>query len=173
MTREEKTLAVEALKETVSNNNVIYLSDISGIDAETSSKLRRLCHSRGIKLQVVKNTMLKKAMESSEKDFDPFYVALKGNTSIMIAEAGNAPAKLIKEFRKKQDKPVLKGAFIDESFYIGDEHLEVLSTLKSKEELIGDIITILQSPAKNVVASLQSGKNTIAGLVKALGEREN
>ena len=173
MTREEKTQVIDELKETVTNNNVIYLSDISGIDAETSSKIRRLCHSRGIKLQVVKNTMLKKAMESSEKDFEPFYVALKGNTSLMIAEAGNAPAKLIKEFRKKDDRPLLKGAFINESFYIGDEHLEVLSTLKSKEELIGDIITLLQSPAKNVVASLQSGKDTIAGLVKALGEREN
>ena len=173
MTREEKATAIESLKETVSNNNVIYLSDISGIDAETTSKLRRLCHSRGISLQVVKNTMLKKALENSEKDFEPFYVALKGNTSLMIANAGNAPAQIIKEFRKKRDRPVLKGAFIDDSFYIGDEHLEVLSTLKSKEELIGDIIALLQSPAKNVVASLQSGKQTIAGLVKALGEREN
>ena len=173
MTREEKTLAVNTLKDTITSSNVIYLSDISGIDAETTSKLRRLCHARGIKLQMVKNTMLKKAFENSEKDFEPFYVALKGNTSIMIAEAGNAPAQIIKEFRKKQDRPILKGAFIDESFYIGDEHLEVLSTLKSKEELLGDIIALLQSPAKNVVASLQSGKNTIAGLVKALGEREN
>ena len=173
MTREEKTIAIDNLKEIVTSNNVIYLSDISGIDAETTSKLRRLCHSRGIKLQVVKNTMLKKAFESSERDFEPFYVALKGNTSIMLAEAGNGPAKVIKEFRKKQKRPILKGAFINESFYIGDEHLEVLSTLKSKEELLGDIIALLQSPAKNVVASLQSGKHTIAGLVKALGEREN
>jgi large subunit ribosomal protein L10 len=173
MTREEKTIAIDNLKEIVTSNNVIYLSDISGIDAETTSKLRRLCHSKGIKLQVVKNTMLKKAFETSERDFEPFYVALKGNTSIMIAEAGNGPAQIIKEFRKKQKRPILKGAFINESFYIGDEHLEVLSTLKSKEELLGDIIALLQSPAKNVVASLQSGKHTIAGLVKALGERKN
>ncbi|MEQ8325270.1 MAG: 50S ribosomal protein L10 [Vicingaceae bacterium] len=173
MTRQEKEKAIAELKETVSNNNVIYLSDISGIDAEKTSKLRRLCHSRGISLQVVKNTMLRQAFEGSDKNFEPFYIALKGNTSIMIAEAGNAPAKLIKEFRKKEDRPTLKGAFIDESFYIGDEHLEVLSTLKSKEELIGDIIALLQSPAKNVVASLQSGSQTIAGLVKALGERAN
>lgn len=173
MTRQEKEKMIQELKETVSSNNVIYLSDISGIDAETTSKLRRLCQSKGIKLQVVKNTMLKKAFESSERDFEPFYVALKGNTSLMVAEAGNAPAKLIKEFRKKEDRPILKGAFIDESFYIGDEHLEVLSTLKSKEELIADIIALLQSPAKNVVASLQSGSQTIAGLVKALGERAN
>ncbi|HAW52557.1 MAG TPA: 50S ribosomal protein L10 [Flavobacteriales bacterium] len=173
MTREEKTIAIENLKEIVTSNNVIYLSDISGIDAETTSKLRRLCHSKGIKLQVVKNTMLKKALESSEKDFEPFYVALKGNTSIMIAEAANGPAQIIKEFRKKQKRPILKGAFINESFYIGDEHLEVLSTLKSREELLGEIIALLQSPAKNVVASLQSGKHTIAGLVKALGERKN
>ena len=173
MTREEKTIAIDNLSEIISNNNVIYLSDISGIDAETTSKLRRLCHAKGIKLQMVKNTMLKKAFETSEKDFEPFYVALKGNTSIMIAEAANSPAQVIKEFRKKQKRPILKGAFINESFYIGDEHIEVLSTLKSKEELLGDIIALLQSPAKNVVASLQSGKHTIAGLVKALGERKN
>ena len=173
MTREEKEKEIQVLQETVSGSNILYLSDISGVDAETTSKLRRLCHKNGIKLQVVKNTLLKKAMENSERDFEPFYETLKGNTSIMISEVGNAPAKLIKEFRKKEERPILKGAFIDEAFYIGDEHLEVLSTLKSKEELIGEIITILQSPAKNVISSLQSGKNTIAGLVKALGEREN
>lgn len=173
MTREEKKQAIETLQETISSSNVLYLSDISGIDAEQSSKLRRLCHSQGIKLQVVKNTLLRKAFENAEKDYEPFYITLKGNTSLMISDAGNAPAKLIKEFRKKSERPILKGAYIDESFYIGDDQLETLATLKSKEELIGEIITLLQSPAKNVISALQSGPQTIAGIVKALGEREN
>ena len=171
MTREEKIQAIDTLEEVISSNNVLYLSDISGIDAEQSSKLRRLCHSKGIKLQVVKNTLLKKALEKAEKDYEPFYVTLKGNTSLMTSEVGNAPAKLIKEFRKKSDRPILKGAFIDESFYIGDDQLEMLANLKSKEELIGEIITLLQSPAKNVISALQSGPQTIAGIVKTLGER--
>ena len=172
MTREDKQKEIEVLQDVVTANNILYLSDISSMDSVTTSKLRRMCHKNGIKLQVVKNTLLKKAMENSERDFEPFYDSLKGNTSIMISEVGNAPAKLIKEFRKKQERPILKGAFIDEAFYIGDEYLETLSSLKSKEELIGDIIMLLQSPAKNVISSLQSGKNTIAGLVKTLSERE-
>ncbi len=173
MTREEKQQEIKALEQTISDNNVIYLSDISALDAETTSKLRRLAHNKGVKLQVVKNTLLKKALENVEADYEPFYVTLKGNTSIMTSEVGNAPAKLIKEFRKKNDKPILKGAYIDESFYIGDDQLDVLATLKSKDELIGEIITLLQSPAKNVVSALQSGSQTIAGIVKTLGEREN
>lgn len=172
MTREDKEKEIDVLEKTVTASSILYLSDISSMDSVTTSKLRRMCHKNGIKLQVVKNTLLKKAMEKSERDFEPFYDSLKGNTSIMISEVGNAPAKMIKEFRKKQERPILKGAFIDEAFYIGDEHLEVLSSLKSREELIGDIIMLLQSPAKNVISSLQSGKNTIAGLVKTLSERE-
>lgn len=173
MTREEKKQAIESLEKTISSSNILYLSDISGIDAEQSSRLRRLCHSKGIKLQVVKNTLLRKAFENVDKDFEPFYITLKGNTSLMISETGNAPALLIKEFRKKSEKPILKGAFIDESFYIGDDQLEALVNLKSKEELIGEIITILQSPAKNVISALQSSSKIIAGLVKTLGDREN
>jgi len=115
--------------------------------------------------------LLRKAMEASEKDFEGLYGVLKGNTSIMLAEAGNAPAKLIKEFRKKSDKPVLKGAWIEESVYVGDENLEMLTAIKSKEELIGDVITLLQSPAKNVVSALQSSGGTLAGLLKTLEER--
>lgn len=173
MTREEKQKAIDALEKTISSTNVLYLSDISGINAEESTKLRRLCHSHGIKIQVVKNALLKKAFEKSGRNYEPFFITLKGNTSLMISEVGNAPAKLIKEFRKKSEKPVLKGAFVGESFYIGDNQLEALVNLKSKEELIGDIIGLLQSPMKNVISALQSGPHTIAGIVKALGEREN
>lgn len=173
MTREEKSKAIDTLEATISSSNILYLSDISGIDAETSTRLRRLCHKNGIKLQVVKNTLLRKALEKSGKDFEGFYPVLKGNTSLMVSEVGNAPAKLIKEFRKNSERPILKGAFIEESIYIGDNQLEALVNLKSKEELIGEIIGLLQSPAKNVISALQSGKHTLAGLVKTLGDREN
>jgi len=120
---------------------------------------------------VVKNTLLRKALEAAEGSYDQFYDLLKGNTSIMFAEVGNAPAKLIKDFRKDNDRPILKGAFIEEAVFIGDEQMNSLAEMKSKEEVIADIIAILQSPAKNVVSALQSGGNTISGLVKALGER--
>ena len=172
MTREEKQQEIDSIGQVISGSTVLYLSDISGIDAEQSSKLRRLCHGRGIKLRVVKNTLLKKALENAERDYEPFYVTLKGNTSIMTSEIGNAPAKLIKEFRKKTDRPILKGAFIDESFYIGDDQLELLADLKSKEELIGEIIGLLQSPAKNVISALKSSGGKLAGIVKTLSERE-
>jgi len=123
-------------------------------------------------LNVVKNTLLAKAMESSEKDFGELANVLKGNTSLMVAEVGNAPAKVIKEFRKKSDRPLLKGAFIEEAIYIGDEQLDKLVEIKSKEELIGDIIGLLQSPAKNVISALQSGGGTLHGILKTLGEKE-
>ena len=123
-------------------------------------------------MQVVKNTLLKKAMERVEgKNYEELFGTLKGNTSIMFTDVANAPAKLIKEFRKKNDKPLLKGAFVEESIYIGEENLDTLANLKSKEELIGDIIMLLQSPAKNVISGLQSGGNTLSGLVKTLSER--
>jgi len=173
MTREEKQQEIESIGKAISSGNVLYLSDISGINAEQSTKFRRLCFGKGVKLQVVKNTLLKKAFENAERDYEPFFVTLKGNTSIMTSEIGNAPAKLIKEFRKKGDRPILKGAFIDESFYIGDDQLDFLADLKSKEEIIGEIISLLQSPVKNVISALQSGPQTIAGIVKTLGEREN
>ena len=171
MTKEEKNREIESLTEVLKDANILYIADIAGLNAEHTSNLRRMCYKNGIKLNVVKNTLLKKAMERSEKSFDELFPILKGNTSIMISETGNAPAKLIKEFRKKAAKPVLKGAYVDESIYIGDDQVEALSTLKSKEELIGDVIMLLQSPAKNVVSALQSGKNTLAGLMKALEER--
>ena len=164
---------VKILSEKLNESGVFYLADISELDAETSTKLRRLAHKREVSLNVVKNTLLKKALEAAEGSYEEFYDILKGNTSILFAEVGNAPAKLIKEFRKSSNRPILKGAYIDEAIYIGDEQIDALASIKSKEEVIADIIALLQSPAKNVVSALQSGGNTIAGLVKALEERGN
>ncbi|GAB5564049.1 MAG: 50S ribosomal protein L10 [Winogradskyella sp.] len=172
MTREEKSLVIEELTAQLAENTNIYLTDISGLDAVDTSKLRRACFKSNIRLSVVKNTLLEKAMEASEKDFGELPTTLKGNTSVMYSETGNAPAKVIKEFRKKSEKPLLKGAFIEEAIYVGDELLDTLVEIKSKEELLGEIVTILQSPAKNVISALKSGGGTIAGLVKTLSERE-
>ena len=172
MTREEKSQVIEDLTAQLAESAHIYLADISGLDAENTSKLRRACFKANVKLAVVKNTLLAKAMESSEKDFGELPTTLKGNTSIMLSETGNAPAKVIKEFRKKSDKPLLKGAFIEEAIYIGDNQLDALVDIKSREELIGEIVGLLQSPAKNVISALKSGGSTIAGLVKTLQDRE-
>lgn len=171
MTKEEKNQFVDDLTVRLNNANIFYLADIAGLDAENSSKLRRSCYSGNIQMEVVKNSLLKKALERAEGNYDELYVSLKGNTSIMFAETGNGPAKLIKEFRKKSEKPLLKGAFIDQAIFIGDANLDALVALKSKEELIGDIIALLQSPAKNVISALQSGGGKIAGIVKTLSER--
>jgi large subunit ribosomal protein L10 len=164
MTKEQKNREIEELTSLLESTNTIYIADIAGLNAQDTSNLRRLCHQREVGLSVVKNTL-------PEKEFDELYDVLKGNTSVLVAEAGNAPAKLIKEFRKKSEMPLLKGAYIDSSVYVGDDQLETLSSIKSKEELIGDVIALLQSPAKNVISALQSGGNTIAGLVKTLEER--
>jgi large subunit ribosomal protein L10 len=172
MNKQEKNQMIEVLDGMLNDNNNFYLTDISGLTAEENSALRRLCFKRDVSLQVVKNTLLKKALEKNNADFSELYDVLVGNTSIMQAEAGNAPAKVIKEFRKKNDKPILKAAHIEESLYFGDENLSSLADLKSKNELIGDIITLLQSPAKNVISSLQSGGNKLSGIVKALEERD-
>ena len=172
MTREEKSQVIESLTAQLSENTIIYLADISGLDAGSTTKLRRACFKAGVSLNVVKNTLLSKAMESSDKDFGNLTGVLKGNTSLMVSETGNAPAKVIKEFRKKSEKPLLKGAFIEEAIYVGDEQLDKLVEIKSKEEVIGDIIGLLQSPAKNVISALKSGGSTIAGIVKTLSEKE-
>ena len=171
-TREEKSLVIEQLTAQLADNANIYLADISGLDAASTSNLRRACFKAGVKLNVVKNTLLAKAMESSEKDFGELADILKGNTSLMVSETGNAPAKVIKEFRKKSEKPILKGAFIEEAIYVGDNQLDALVDIKSKEELVGDIIGLLQSPAKNVVSALKSSGGKLAGIVKTLSERE-
>ena len=171
MTREEKSQVIEQLTAQLTENPTIYLADISGLDAGTTSNLRRACFKAGVKLSVVKNTLLAKAMESSDKDFGNLTETLKGNTSLMFADVSNAPAKVIKDFRKKSEKPVLKGAYVEESVYVGDDQLDALVDIKSKEELIGEIIGLLQSPAKNVISALKSGGGTIAGIVKTLSER--
>ena len=173
MTREEKSQVIEYLTTVLADNNIIYLADISGLNASNTSDLRRACFKQNVKLSVVKNTLLAKAMEKSDKDFGELPETLKGNTSLMISETGNAPAKVIKGFRKKakSEKPILKGAFIEEAIYIGDEQLESLVSIKSKEELIGDIIMLLQSPAKNVISALQSGGGKLAGILKTLSEK--
>ncbi|RDY58173.1 50S ribosomal protein L10 [Flagellimonas nanhaiensis] len=172
MTREEKATVIEDLTAQLAENTNIYLADISGLDAVDTSNLRRACFKANIKLAVVKNTLLAKAMEASDKEFGELPEVLKGNTSLMLSETGNAPAKLIKNFRKKSDRPVLKGAFIEEAIYVGDENLEALVNIKSKEEVIGDIIGLLQSPAKNVISGLKSGGGKLAGILKTLSEKE-
>ena len=171
MNKQEKNELIEILDGMLNENNNFYLADISGLSAEENSALRRLCFKRNISLQVVKNTLLKKAFEKNTSDFSELYDVLVGNTSIMQAEVSNGPAKVIKEFRIKNKKPILKAAYLEESLYIGDENLALLSDLKSKDELIGDIITLLQSPAKNVILALQSGGNKLSGIVKTLKEK--
>src|SRR5690606_26543345 len=171
MTREEKALVIEDLTAQLAESPNIYLADISGLNAVATTNLRRACFKANIKLAVVKNTLLAKAMEASDKDFGELPEVLKGNTSIILSETGNAPAKLIKAFRKRSDRPLLKGAFIEESIYIGDDQLDALVNIKSKEELIGDIIALLQSPAKNVISGLKSGGGKLAGILKTLSEK--
>lgn len=172
MTRQEKAQVIEDLTVRLNGADTIYLADISGLDALSTTKLRRACFKADVELSVVKNTLLARAMEASDKEFDNLAEVLKGNTSLMVAEKGNAPAKVIKEFRKKNDKPILKGAYIDEAVYVGDENLETLSNIKSKEELIGDVIGLLQSPAKNVISALKSGGGKLAGIIKTLSEKD-
>ena len=171
MTREEKSIVIEALTTRLTEGDIIYVADISGLNALDTSNLRRACFKENIKLAVVKNTLLEKAMEKSDKDFGELPSTLKGNTSLMFAEVSNAPAKIIKGFRKKSDKPVLKGAYIEQAIYIGDDQLDALVNIKSKEELIGDVIALLQSPAKNVISALQSGGNKLSGILKTLSEK--
>jgi large subunit ribosomal protein L10 len=171
MTREEKATVIQDLTAQLAEAPVIYLADISGLNATATSDLRRACFKANIKLAVVKNTLLAKAMEASEREFGELPGILKGNTSLMISDTGNAPAKLIKTFRKKSDRPLLKGAFIEEAVYIGDDKLDALISIKSREEMIGDIVALLQSPAKNVISGLKSGGGKLAGILKTLSEK--
>ena len=162
MTREEKSIAIEDLTAKLAEANIMYIADTSGLNAETTSNLRRACFKAGIKLEVVKNTLLGKAMEASTNDYGDLASVLKGNSSIFISDTANAPAKIIKEFRRKSDKPLLKGAYINQEIYIGDNLLDSLVNLKSKEEVIGEIIGLLQSPAKRVIAALLAQFDTEA-----------
>ena len=172
MTREEKSQVIEALTAELAESSNFYLTDLSGLNAGMTSQLRRACFKANVRLSVVKNTLLVKAMEASEKDFGELPSTLKGNTSVMYSETGNAPAKVIKAFRKKSEKPFLKGAYIEEAVYIGDDQLDMLVHIKSKEELIGEIIGLLQSPAKNVVSALQSSGGKLSGIIKTLSQKE-
>tara|TARA_B100000963_G_scaffold71908_1_gene60081 strand:+ start:834 stop:1352 length:519 start_codon:yes stop_codon:yes gene_type:complete len=172
MTKEEKLIEIKTLSKDLSESPNFYLADIAGLDSKSTLDLRRACFKSNIRLSVVKNTLLKKAMEDSGKEFGDLKTTLKGNTSVMFSEKGNIPAKLIKDFRKKFDKPVLKGAFVEESIYIGDDKINALADLKSKDELIGEIMTLLVSPINNVLLSLKSGSNKISGIIKKLSEKQ-
>ena len=171
MNKEEKLNEIKTLTKDLCEASNFYLTDIAGLDSQSTLDLRRACFESNIRISVVKNTLLKKAMEDSGKEFGDLKNILKGNTSVMFSNQGNTPAKVIKEFRKRLDKPVLKGAFIDESVYIGDDKIDILADLKSKEELIGEIISLLSSPINNILSTLKSGSNKIAGIIKKLSEK--
>jgi len=172
MKKEDKSAIIEQLTEQINQASHFYLTDIADLNAQNTYNLRKACSKEGIKLKVVKNTFLRKALENTGKDFSEIFPILKENTSIMFCDTANAPAKLIKVLRKTGDKPVLKAAYVQESIYIGDNMLESLVNIKTREELIGDVIMLLQSPMNNVVSALQSGKHLLAGIVKTLSERE-
>ena len=173
MRREDKNTIIKSLAEKLAEYSHFYVTDTAQLNAADTSELRRKCYDNDIKLVVVKNTLIKRALEEAAGDFEELYPVLKNATSIMFTQTGNAPAKLIKEFRgKKRDKPVLKGAYVQESVYIGDNQLDALVAVKTKNELIGDVIMLLQTPAKNVISALQSGGNTIHGVLETLSKRE-
>jgi len=173
MRREEKDVIIENLAQRLNESKHFYLTDISELNAEETSNLRRKCFEREINLMVVKNTLLRKAMEKSEGNFDDLYDVLKDSTSIMFCETGNTPAKLIKEMRKTMERPLIKAAFVEESIYIGDDQLDVLSRIKSKDELLGDLLMLLQSPATSLVSALASSGSKLAGALLTLSEKEN
>lgn len=171
MRKEEKTKIIDEIAALLSKYDNVYVADLTGLTVEKSNNLRRLCFRKGVKLKVVKNTLLKKAMEQLDTDYSEMYPALHGNSAIMLSEIGNVPARIIKDFRTKSPIPALKVAFIDKSIYFGDNQLDVLYHLKTKEELVGDIISLLQSPARNVISALQSSGGKLAGIVKTLSEK--
>lgn len=171
MKKEEKDKIIDVLAEQLSAYKNFYITDTSNLTVATTNQLRRLCFNKGVKMKVAKNTLIKKALEKAGSNYEGLFEVLKGSSTILFAEGGNVPAKLIKEFRKKNDKPILKGAFIESSVYVGDNQLDALANLKTKNELIGDIIALLQSPAKNVISALQSSGGKLAGIVKTLSER--
>ena len=173
MKKEDKSAIIKQLESTLGEYAHFYLTDIGGLDAAKTTDLRRICYKQDIKLVVVKNTLLQKALENSAVDYSELYGSLTGETSLMLSNVGNAPAKIIRDFAKatKAKKAILKAAYVEESFYIGENQLETLITVKTKNELIGEVIGLLQSPAKNVISALQSGGSTIHGVLKTLSER--
>lgn len=173
MKKEEKGLIISKIAETIKEYGCFYLVETAGLDAEKTSALRRECFKNDIKLMVVKNTLLHKALETLDGNYDELYPALKGASSLMCANVGNAPAKLLKKFRQKDDVlPRLKAAYVEETIYVGEDQLETLANIKSKSELIADVVALLQSPAKNVISALQSGGNTIHGILETLSKKE-
>ena len=168
----DKQVIIDNLQNQIDSYSHFYLTDISGLNAVDTSDLRRLCFKQDVKLVVAKNTLLRKALENSGKNAEELYVALKGNTSVMFSETGNVPAKLIKDFSRKRKRPLLKAAYVEESVYVGENQLDALISLKSKNELIADVVALLQSPMKTVVSQLQSGGNIIHGVLETLRERE-
>jgi large subunit ribosomal protein L10 len=171
-TREEKEKIVELLQDRFNESANFYLADMSQLSVNDTNTFRRRCYEEGIHVQVVKNNLIKKALENANITDENLYEVIKGPSSVMFADNINAPAKIIQEFRKTHDRPVLKGAYVEETLYVGDDQLETLAALKSREELIGDIVGILQSPMKNVVSALQSGGNKLSGILKTLEERD-
>lgn len=173
MKKEDKSLLIEKIGETLKEYSCVYLVQSSGLNAEKTSDLRRACFQDGIKMMCVKNTLLKKAFEASELDYSELYDLLHGETTLLLSQVGNAPAKLIKKFRdKKETLPMLKGAFVEESVYVGEEMLDTLAAIKSKNELIADVVALLQSPAKNVISALNSGAGKLHGILETLSNKE-
>lgn len=171
MKKEDKGQLIESIKAEISSFPYLYLVNIEGLNSVETAQLRRLCFRREVKLMVVKNTLLKKAMEELEIDYSELFPVLTGPTSLMLSNINNTPAKLIKDFRKRKTIPALKAAYVEESFYIGEENLETLINIKSKDELIADVIAALESPVKNVIGALQSGGNTLSGVLETLSEK--
>jgi large subunit ribosomal protein L10 len=171
MNKEEKHELVLALTEQIKEYGIFYITDTSDLTVAKVNDIRRKCFESDITMQVAKNTLIKKAMEAADGDFSPIYDVLKGSSSVLFSRSATAPAKLIKQLRRTGEKPILKAAYIDSAIFIGDKQLDTLVNLKSKEQLIGEIIGLLQSPAKNVISALQSGGNKLAGIVKTLQER--
>lgn len=172
MKKEDKAIIIANIGDQLKNYSCVYLTQTAGLDAEKTSALRRACFNGDIKMLCVKNTLLKAAFEASENDYSGLYDLLHGETTLLLCNTGNAPAKMIKKFRDKNDTlPMLKGAYVEETVYIGEESLETLANIKSKTELIGDIITLLQSPAKNVISGLQSGANKLHGILETLSNK--
>jgi len=172
MRKEDKSTLINDIVSSINEYSHFYVTEAGGLNAEVSSNLRRECFKQEVKMVMVKNTILRKALEQIEGDFEDIYGTLKGTTAVLFSNTGNVPAKLIKEFAKTNEKPTLKGAFVEESIYVGADQLDTLCSIKSKEELLGDVIGLLQSPMKNVVSALQSGGSTIHGLLQTLAEKE-
>ena len=172
MKREDKNALIESLQSTIEQYSHFYLADISGLNAQQTYELRKKCFDKDIELIVVKNTFFRKALERTGRNYEQLFDVLNQNTSVMFCNVANVPGKLIKEINRKSEKPLFKGAYAEESIYVGANQLEALASLKSKNELIGDVIMLLQSPMKTVLGQLESGKHLLGGLVKTLSERD-